>query len=114
MFPTKDELIGAYLQRRADRIYALIDADIARHAANPSAALHALFRAVSRDVFRGCAFNNASIEFTDPDHPARVVARAYREGLLARLLKLSSACTRTRRTSVPAGPHGAAPRSRGA
>src|SRR5690348_15391780 len=79
LYPSKDELIGAWLQRRAGRIYALIDADIARA---PDRALDALLEAVAADVrssgFRGCAFNNASIEFADPEHPARRVAREYR------------------------------------
>jgi AcrR family transcriptional regulator len=95
LFPTKDELIGAYLQRRADRIHALIDADIERHSASPAAAIRALFAAVAEDVardgFRGCAFNNASIEFADPGHPARRVARQYRAGLLERLRRLTRA-----------------------
>ena len=51
--------------------------------------MDALFTAIEADVrreaFRGCAFNNASIEFPDPEHPARVEARAYREALLTRL-----------------------------
>jgi AcrR family transcriptional regulator len=89
LFASKDELIGAYLQRRAERIHALIDADIQRHRADPEAAIRALFTAVAEDVaresFRGCAFNNASIEFADPAHPARRVARDYRAGLLERL-----------------------------
>lgn len=39
--------------------------------------------------FRGCAFNNASIEFEDPEHPARVVAREHRRELLSRLPALA-------------------------
>jgi AcrR family transcriptional regulator len=95
LFPSKDELIGAYLQRRADRIHALIDADIERHRSDPKAALRALFAAVAADVaresFRGCAFNNASIEFADPPPPARRVARDYRAGLRDRLRAVSRA-----------------------
>jgi AcrR family transcriptional regulator len=84
LYPSKDALIGAWLQRRANRILALIDADLT---------LEALLDAVEADVrspgFRGCAFNNASIEFADPDHPARHVAREYRRGLLERLRRLA-------------------------
>lgn len=38
---------------------------------------------------RGCAFNNASIEFADPMHQARVVARDYRSALHDRLHRLA-------------------------
>jgi hypothetical protein len=52
-------------------------------------ALLAILDAIEADLrrpgFRGCPFNNASIEFDDPQHPARVQARAYREQLLGTL-----------------------------
>ena len=92
LYPSKDALIAAYLHRHAERILALIDADIERHTGDPTRALDALFAAIETDVrrdgFRGCAFNNASIEFADPAHPAREQARAYREALLERLRTL--------------------------
>jgi AcrR family transcriptional regulator len=95
LFPTKDALIGAYLRRHAQTILSAIDADIARHPGDPAAALRAIFAAISRDLarpgFRGCAFNNASIEFADPDHPARAAARAYRAELHRRLTDLATA-----------------------
>ena len=60
---------------------------------DPAAAVSAIFTAIERDVarpsFRGCPFNNASIEFADPGHPARVAAREYREGLQERLRRLA-------------------------
>jgi AcrR family transcriptional regulator len=93
LFPTKDALVGAYLARTAGEVLALIDADIQRHA-DPGAALDAIFRAIAADVtregFRGCAFNNASVEFADAGHPARAAARDYRERLLQRLRTLTS------------------------
>ena len=68
LFATKDELIGAYLRRLAGRILAAVDADSARQAGDPAAAVDAIFAAVieadiRRPAFRGCPFNNASIEF---------------------------------------------------
>ena len=93
LYPTKDALVGAYLQRLSDTILEAIDADVARHADAPRDAVRAIFAAVAEDVarpaFRGCAFNNASIEFDDPDHPARVVAREYRASLHRRLATLA-------------------------
>ena len=91
LFPTKDALVGAYLERRARVILALIDRDIAEHDAE--GAVRAIFGAIEADLarpgFRGCAFNNASIEFDDPEHPARIAAREYRAALRRRLRGLA-------------------------
>ncbi len=93
LFPTKDALVGAYLRRLEAQILGLIDADIAHHRDNPAAAVRAIFAAVAEDLarptFRGCAFNNASIEFNDPAHPARAAARDYRAALYQRLQALA-------------------------
>ena len=93
LFATKDELIGAYLRRLAAEILGLIDGDIERHADDPPAAVAAIFAAIGSDLqrpgFRGCAFNNASIEFDDPQHVARAAAREYRAALHARLHALA-------------------------
>lgn len=87
LFATKDALVAAYLQRLAAGILAEIDGQAER--ATPARALHDLLAAVERDLarpgFRGCAFNNASIEYDDPQHPARTAARDYRTALHARL-----------------------------
>jgi AcrR family transcriptional regulator len=91
LFPTKDALVGAYLERTAGETLAAIDRDIAERDA--AAAVEAIFTAIEADLarpgFRGCAFNNASIEFDDPAHPARVAAREYREALRDRLRGLA-------------------------
>jgi AcrR family transcriptional regulator len=93
LYPTKDALVAAYLHRLAGVILGEIDAVAARHAGFPAEALLEVLDAVERDLrrpeFRGCAFNNASIEFDDPDHPARIAARSYREQLAARLRDLA-------------------------
>jgi AcrR family transcriptional regulator len=94
LFPTKDALVAAYLRRLGDDILGQIDAQSAA-ATDPAAALHDLLDAVAADLarpgFRGCAFNNASIEFDDPAHPARAAARDYRVELHARLSRLTTA-----------------------
>jgi AcrR family transcriptional regulator len=97
LFATKDELVGAYLRRLASDILAAIDRDVQAHADDPRAALQAILSAVADDIarptFRGCPFNNASIEFADPAHPARVAAREYRAELLLRLRDLTDRLT---------------------
>ncbi|HEY5249461.1 MAG TPA: hypothetical protein VIJ15_13540 [Dermatophilaceae bacterium] len=81
------------------RVLALIDTDIAAHADDPRQALQSLLDAIEtdlhRDGFRGCPFGNAGSEFDDPGHPARQMARQYRQELLARLT--TSACQLTPR-----------------
>jgi AcrR family transcriptional regulator len=87
LFPTKDALVGAYLKRLAAEILGEIDAQADE--TTPALALHAVLTAVQSELrrpgFRGCAFNNASIEYEDPRHPAREAARDYRTALHARL-----------------------------
>jgi len=94
LYPSKDKLLGAYLHHLQADILALIDADIERHDDRPADAIRAIFRAITKDVarpgFRGCPFNNASIEFADPEHPARRAAREYRQALHARLRRLAA------------------------
>ena len=94
LYPGKDDLVAAYLTRLAGTILAAIDAEIARHLGDPAAALLAILDAIEADLrrpgFRGCAFNNASIEYDDPGHPARVQARGYRQALRDRLTGLAA------------------------
>jgi len=93
LYPTKDALVGAYLGRLATSILAEIDAQAA-DADSAGAGLHALLDAIEADLrrpgFRGCAFNNASIEFDDPSHPARVAAREYRRDLHDRFARAAA------------------------
>jgi len=99
LFPTKDELVGAYLARLAARILDLIDTDIAVHADDPRQGLLSILDAIEADLnsegFRGCPFGNAGSEYDDPDHPARRMARQYRQELLARLTVTASQITST-------------------
>lgn len=88
VFATKDDLVGAYLERLAEQIQELIDRDIAA-SEDPRAALHAILDGIELDLrrsdFRGCPFGNAAGEYDNRDHPARRVAREYRVDLLDRL-----------------------------
>ncbi len=92
LYPTKDALVGAYLARLAATILDQIDR-LAADTDDPRQALVGVLAAIEQDLrrpqFRGCAFNNASIEFDDPAHPARVEARRYREQLADRLTQLA-------------------------
>lgn len=93
LYPSKDELVGAYLRRTSAVVTAMIDAAVARHGDDPRAALRAMFDLVEHDTsradFRGAAFQNASVEFHEYDHPARVATRAHERAVYARLLALT-------------------------
>ncbi len=90
-FPSKDDLISAYLERRAAYDHDQVDAIIDAHPHDPRRALTELATALTRDDFaamqRGCPFINASAEFTG-SHPARVHARAIRLWVTDRLHEL--------------------------
>ncbi len=104
LFPSKDVLVGRYLQRLAEEILAVVDRRAAE-APGPVPALHGLLDAVQADLrrpgFRGCAFHNAGTEYDDPAHPARVVAREYRVELLARLTALVERAAGRSRPELP-------------
>ncbi|MCL3817947.1 TetR/AcrR family transcriptional regulator [Aeromicrobium wangtongii] len=90
-FPSKDALISAYLDRRADHDHRQVDGIIDAHRDAPRRALDELATVLTRDDFgatqRGCPFINASAEFTG-SHPARVHAREIRRWVTERLEEL--------------------------
>jgi AcrR family transcriptional regulator len=94
LYPSKDVLVAAYLHRLATTIGGAISEQIAAHDGDPAGALLAIVDAIEADLrrpgFRGCPFNNASIEFDDPQHPARGEARAYRQQLHVQFTQLSA------------------------
>jgi AcrR family transcriptional regulator len=81
-FPSKDDLVLAYLQERAQRAQVAVQRIIDAHAGDPCAALRAWALAFVADgvvdEYRGCTFVNAAAEYGDPDHPVRLAAIAQR------------------------------------
>jgi hypothetical protein len=75
----------------------MIDQDIDDHPGDPAAALDAILNAVEQDLsrpgFRGCPFGNAAVDYDDPAHPARTIARDYRHQLRQRLRLLCERLT---------------------
>ncbi len=88
-FKSKDELILAALQRRAETFGDAYRAEIERRAASPRDRLLAVFDALhdwlAGDRFCGCLFINAAAEFAPPDHPVHAAAAAHKQALLAYL-----------------------------
>jgi AcrR family transcriptional regulator len=87
-FPSKDDLIAAYLQGRF-RYIAPSDAPAREQIL---AVFDRLEKAFARDGFRGCPYVNAVTELSDPKHPAAAIAQHFKEerrlwfrGLLERL-----------------------------
>jgi AcrR family transcriptional regulator len=74
-FPSKDDLIVAYLSRRL-RPIELTDAPPAEQILED---FDRLERAMRKDGYRGCPFMNAVAELADPTHAAHKIAVAHKE-----------------------------------
>jgi AcrR family transcriptional regulator len=94
-FPSKDDLVAAYLDVRSQRYWKWWDTVLARHPGDPRRQLHDLFAAIAERVrrpeYRGCAFVNAAIEFPEEGSRARSAALAHKAEMRKRLLKLCRA-----------------------
>jgi AcrR family transcriptional regulator len=105
-FPTKDDLIVAFLEREDVDFWSTWDGVAARHADDPMAELEAhmawIGERLARANYRGCPQLNVAAEFAEADHPARGVARAHMLALRQRLDALAA-----RLGAPPAGTLGA-------
>lgn len=94
-FPSKDDLVVAYLRERDAVYWRWWDEIMDRHAGDPRAQIRALCESIAqrtcRAGYRGCPFTNAATEFPDPDHPGREVAAENKRELRARLRGLAAA-----------------------
>lgn len=92
-FPSKEELVAAYL-RRADEVWRrwLVEA-MERRAANPREQLLAIFDWLkewfARDDFRGCAFIKAAADLSDPAHPGHAVPLEHKQAVRRLILRLA-------------------------
>ena len=93
-FPSKDDLIAAYLGRANDQLLAWIDELIAPHR-NPRRALEAVFQGVAKLASSpqclGCAFVGASAEFPELTHPGHRVALEHKRAMVERFRGLAEA-----------------------
>ncbi|WP_033338255.1 TetR/AcrR family transcriptional regulator [Catenuloplanes japonicus] len=91
-FGSKDELVRAYLQRRADRMFARIEAAVERQESARDRLL-AIFDAqadwLAAPTYNGCAFARAAAE-SPPDGVAIACSREYRSRLIALLTTLAT------------------------
>jgi hypothetical protein len=81
--------IAAVVAERDQAFWARWDAVAAEHADDPRGALRAILAGMAERIggpgFRGCPFLNVSTEFPDDAHPGRIVARANKDEMRARL-----------------------------
>jgi AcrR family transcriptional regulator len=92
-FPTKDDLIAAYLEEEDRQHWQWFEEVIAPYEGSPRAQLLAWFEACAQRLteqgFRGCPFLNALAEIAEADHPAHQRAVEHESALRRRLVQLS-------------------------
>ncbi len=93
-FPSKDDLVLAYLQDRSRQFLERWDATFDQYQ-DPDERLRAimtfLVERTTQDGYRGCPFINFCAEFADPAHPGRQIARATKTALRERFRRLAEA-----------------------
>jgi AcrR family transcriptional regulator len=85
-FPSKDELVLAFLEQREQRwTYGWVEAEARRRGATPEEQLLAIFDLFDewfhRDDFEGCSFINVLLEIGDLDHPVGRASADYLENI---------------------------------
>src|SRR5262245_36795612 len=93
-FPSKDELVVAWLERCHAEWESRIDAVTESMSGDPAGQLVAIVADAAETAaspgFRGCAMRNTRVEFPESDHPAHRVAVARLTGVRSRLRDLAA------------------------
>jgi AcrR family transcriptional regulator len=93
-FPSKDDLVAAYLERRNVEFWERWDRTVAA-ADDPRAQLEGLLDAITRrtlsDAYRGCPFLNTATEFPGSNLPADRVIREHKRVVNERLRAMAAA-----------------------
>ena len=93
-FPSKDELVLAFLQRREQRwTYEWLAADATRRGSSPQEQLLAIFDVFDewfrREDFEGCSFINILLEM-GPDHPLGTASTTHLQNIRSFLSDLAT------------------------
>jgi len=92
-FPTKDDLIVAFLEREDLEFWAQWDGVALQFPEDPAGELDAHMRWIgerlARSNYRGCPQINVAAEFAEQEHPARQVSQRHMQALRARLLDIA-------------------------
>jgi AcrR family transcriptional regulator len=95
-FPTKDDLVVAYLRGRDGTIRGRLAQAAALGAGDPRRTLALLLDGLADEVcgpgFRGCPFINAAAEFPDATHPVRLLIAEHRDWFRTALAELAAGC----------------------
>ena len=92
-FPSKDDLIVAYLEESNRRYWEWLDGSIAG-IEDPLEKLVGMFQAIERLATSpeclGCTFQGTAAEFPDRDHPGHQVAAAHKTKVRDRFARLAA------------------------
>ncbi len=92
-FQTKDALVAAFLEAEDRDFWRQWDSVHSRHRDDAGAELAAhiewMGARLRRPGYRGCPQLNVAAEFADPQHPARLVARAHKSEMRQRLVSIA-------------------------
>lgn len=88
-FPSKDDLIVAWLLRAEEAVAAILPPEDAPDALSAYAFL--MIDLAGRPGCLGCAYQGGAAEFGDPSHPVRAAARGVKERVLAALRRRAGA-----------------------
>ncbi|CAN5300931.1 TetR/AcrR family transcriptional regulator [soil metagenome] len=87
-FPSKEDLVLAYLRREDEAIRGYFSA-AEPYAKSPQHLIELIIDGIAADVARhhtrGCPFINASVEYPDPKSPVRLAVKAHRAWFLETL-----------------------------
>jgi AcrR family transcriptional regulator len=93
-FPTKDDLVVAFLEREDVDFWGTWDGVAAKHPDDPVGELEAHMRWIgerlARGNYRGCPQINVAAEFPEANHPARRVAQRHMQTLRNRLREIAT------------------------
>lgn len=91
-FPSKDDLVAAYVALRAEDEREAVMAKRAELTDDPAGVLRwyasTVGAAACTPGFRGCPFINAAAEITAADHPGRTIIREHRAWLTGQVREL--------------------------
>lgn len=93
-FPTKDDLVAAFLERRNQMFWKEWDRVAAANVDAPRKELELQLGWITQHIgspgYRGCPFISTATEFPDLGHPSRVVCEANKRKLRSRLAGIAT------------------------
>jgi len=92
-FPSKDDLVAAYLEDRSQRFWESFEAVVRQHSGHPKQQLLAIFEwldeVLSNGDCHGCPLLMVASEFPELDYPGHQIAIAYKERIRDRMAELA-------------------------